>query len=222
MVTGECWVLNLTMMIFNFPNNISWKIWHNRKICPWAWLSLGHIIAVCCKICVMSTSLNSFVSQNCIGLPFKCNFVYKWNVLPKVFAILWKCITWGGFFSQFLNKNYFFDMDGQSIMMWLNTFSACLKFLNKEVFKNENIPVQLHRQDNLLVLHLALSLACLHPVLKLMHSNLCQTPGTQFPFLCCHSELLQGFADVIKKGMCSSYELRHWSHSKAICCWSQM
>lgn len=88
-------------------------------------------------------------------------------------------------------------------MMWLNTFAACLKFLNKEGLKNENIPVQLHRQDDLLVLHLALSLACLHPAPELMHYNLCQTPGTQFPFLCCHSELLQGFADVIKKGMCT-------------------
>lgn len=40
------------------------------------------------------------------------------------------------FFSQFLNKNYFGDIDGQGITMWLNTFAACLKFLNKDGFKN--------------------------------------------------------------------------------------
>lgn len=73
-VTGECWVLDLTMMIFNFPNNISWKIWHNRKICPWTWLKLGQIIAVCCKMCVMSTSLNLLSSAATTQMFCNCAF----------------------------------------------------------------------------------------------------------------------------------------------------
>lgn len=33
-----------------------------QEDCPWAWLDLGQIIAVCCKMCVMSTSSNSLSS----------------------------------------------------------------------------------------------------------------------------------------------------------------
>lgn len=74
-------------MIFNFPNNISWKTWHG-KICLWAWLNLGKIIAECCKMCVMSTSSNSLSSAVTTNMfynsAFNLFFSFKQEIVTQI------------------------------------------------------------------------------------------------------------------------------------------
>lgn len=45
-----------------------------QEDCPWVWLNPGQIIAVCCKMCVMSTGSNSLSSAVTTQMFCNCAF----------------------------------------------------------------------------------------------------------------------------------------------------
>lgn len=107
MVTGEwlSWDFDMRSMVFNFPNNLSEKIWCNRT--KWALINLDKLLKVHCKMCVISTNLDLLPSAVTTKMFCNCAFVLYFFKLSKLEPKFCKSVFTGSLVKY--RKGYFWS-----------------------------------------------------------------------------------------------------------------